>query len=224
MDAAGLDLLARVESLMREMVESQKLLVTALSRHNEQEESLARLRRASAARTARSRAKRTSRDSAVTALRDSNVTRQVFKEVLEIKKEKKKEPAPVTSPLRDAGDHPALIAHFAATLKRLTEMEYRFKPEDGKHVRGLLDAFGLEECRRLVDLAAHRYQSEPFWRNKGLTLRRVANDADELRTARPRQAPAMNGDSEALKRYALEHPELNDDEVLEGWHRQRAVP
>jgi hypothetical protein len=215
---AEAQLLAAVEGLMAEMRamrEGVGRVEALLQRQSHAEEKLKTLRDSSNRRSQKSKRQR-----------QGNVARQVLSiSTSSREKEKKKEPVGnVSATLPSPQGYPDLIAHFAATLKRIASADYKFQPEHGKHVKALLRDYGLDEAKRLIDLAAERYGRDRFWREKGFTFRRIVTDAEALSTSRPKQQPVRDLDREDLKTFAAAHPEYAEDEVVDRWHAQRAVP
>lgn len=95
---------------------------------------------------------------------------------------------PATGPAPDKPkpppEHQQLVDHGVRVIEAATQVAYKPGAEDGRHAKSLLGRFGLDAAREVFELAAWRYRRDVFWRDKGLTFRLVANDANALRTAR----------------------------------------
>jgi hypothetical protein len=210
---AGIERVAQAIGRVEILLSNQ---ATLQQRCEAAEEKLKALRDSSNRRSAKSKRQRV-----------GNVARQVLSiSTSSREKEKKKEPVGnVSATLPSPAGYPDLIAHFAETLKRIASADYKFQPEHGKHVKALLRDYGLDEAKRLVDLAAERYGRDRFWREKGFTFRRIVTDAEALSTSRPKPQPVRDLEREDLRAFAAAHPEYAEDEVLDRWHEQRrAVP
>ena len=88
-------------------------------------------------------------------------------------------------------------------IETTTGVKYSFRDEDAGQAKRMLKALGLAESRKVFDLAAARHQRDDFHRQRGLTFRLVANDANALRTAgagggRPKFAP-LTGTSDRFR-------------------------
>lgn len=189
-DDAGLKLLAAFEALAGEV----RGMRAEMAEERAASKTLADRRGADAKRKQKSRdshasGERASRDNPRTngaASRDSHVTSADLSSLKQdLDQEQKKEPAAVTGQSRD---YQQLVSHGMAAIAAATGCKYAFAEEDGKQVKRLIKKFDLAEAKQVIDLCVERYQREEFYRDRGLTFRLFANDANALRTARPHKA------------------------------------
>lgn len=168
-DDVGLQLLAAFEALAAEVREA----VTKLDSGKE----------------ANRKRQQKHRDKKRNVTPDSNVTRNVTPQVLKALDlgldQRAKEQEPAGSNVTP--DYSKLVTYSVEAIAKATGRKYKFNPEDGKHVKSLLKDFGVAGAQEVVDLAIERYQSEPFHKKRGVTLRLIATDANALRTSRPQK-------------------------------------